>query len=200
MKRVALAALCLALAGCGAETGGDGGCASGIVLHGEWYSGMSLPGPDPPAGRRVEGGIEPACNDAGQSEADRETRLREVRGVPREVAVYSGYDNTIYLNPGYFTELPDHPLHDSFYRGPDRPRRPERGAPCRFDGEVESTVSSLLVRSGTDQRYVAIDARTRIVGFDRAGLPHLERGDRVTIRAYGCDRGAMLARRIAPQP
>ena len=71
-------------------------------------------------------------------------------------------------------------LHDDFYVGTSLP--------------------GLVVRSGARRPLVAVDARTRIEGFDRAGLPHLERGDRVSIRGFGCSREVMLARRIAPQP
>jgi hypothetical protein len=202
MKRVALAALCLALAGCGEEeTGGDGACADAIIVNGVVYLGTSIPGPDPPAGGPVEGGVQPGCNDGGPLEADREIGLREVRGVPPEVAVYREYGiSTIYVNLAYPTEVPEHPLHDHFHGGPDRPRRPERGRPCRFDGEVDRTTFGILVRHGTDERDVRIDARTKIEGFDRNGLPHLGRGARVSIRGYGCGGDAMLARRIVPQP
>ena len=47
---------------------------------------------------------------------------------------------------------------------------------------------------------VGVTARTRVTGFDRDGLPYLERGDRLRIDGHGCTRDAMLALRIQPQP
>ena len=203
MKRAALAALCLALAGCGAEEdlGESGACADGLLLNGELYYGTPIAGPDPKAGGPVEGGVQPGCNDGGPHEPDAEIGVREVSGVPPEVAVYRQWGtSTTYLNAGYPTELPDHPLHDRIYGSPDRPRRRERGERCRIDGEVRETWGHPIVTFKGRSVIVGIDARTRVTGFDRDGLPYFERGDRLRIQGYGCARDVMLARRIEPQP
>jgi hypothetical protein len=169
-------------------------------VNGEFYLAMPLEAPRPKAGGPVAGGLEPGCNDGGPIEPDVETGVRAVSGVPPEVAVYheSG-TSTIYLNTGFFAELPDHPLHDRLYGSPDRPRNRVRGRACRLDAEVSST-GNLVVRDGERPVVVGVDARTRITGFDRGGLPYLERGDRLRIHGFGCARDVMQARRIEPQP
>jgi hypothetical protein len=54
--------------------------------------------------------------------------------LPPEIAVYVDRDHgAVYMNPGALNELPSHPPHDNFFRGPDRPRRPARGRPCHVD-------------------------------------------------------------------
>jgi hypothetical protein len=203
MRLLVLATLCLVAVGCGEqdELGESGACASGIVLNGDLYVGMAIPGPDPKAGPPVDGGIEPACNDSGPPfESDREIGLREVPGVPPEVAVYPEWEiSTTYVNAGYRTELPSHPLHDRIHGSGDRPRHRPRGRRCRLDGEVVSMFAP-AIRTGDRRLGFSVDVRTRIDGFDRGGLPYLKRGDRVRIHGYGCDRDWMLARRIEPQP
>jgi hypothetical protein len=201
MRRSPVVLVCLALAGCGAEDVGESGaCADGLLVDGELYIGLPLAGPDPKAGGPVEGGVQPGCNDGGPHEPDVEIGLREVSGVPPEVAVYREWGtSTIYLNTGYPTELPDHPLHNRIHGSPDRPRRRARGRPCRIDGEVRDTWG-VTVSAGARTVSVGFDARTRVEGFERGGLPYFERGDRLRIDGYGCAREVMLARRIAPQP
>jgi hypothetical protein len=169
--------------------------------RGEVYLGTSIPGPDPKAGGPVEGGVQPGCNDGGPYEPDAEIGLREVSGVPPEVAVYRERGtSTIYLNTGYLTELPDHPLHDRIHGSRDRPRRRARGKPCRIDGEVRETWGYPVVSVEGRTVIVGVSARTRVTGFDRDGLPYLERGDRLRIHGHGCARDSMLALRIEPQP
>lgn len=201
MRRRALLVLCLALAGCGSEEDVESGaCADALLVNGELYVGTVLRGPDPKAGGPVEGGVQPGCNDGGPTEPDVEIGLREVSGVPPEVAVYreSG-TRTIYLNAGYPTELPEHPLHDRIHGSPDRPQRRARGRACRLDAEVRDTWGYPIVIAGGRSVIVNIDARTRVTGFGRDGLTYFERGDRLRIRGHGCDRDVMLARRIEPQ-
>ena len=186
MRRVVLVALCLALAGCGAdEEVESGACTSAILVHGEGYLGVGLDGPEPPPGRPVEGGIRPACNDSGPPyEEDREVDLREVRGVPPDVAVYvDGDADTIYLSDRYrvFLPLPGY-------------RRRARGEPCRIVGTV-AELESLRV----GRRMIAVDGQTRMDGFPGT-LPYLRKGDRVQVDAVGCRGRGVVARRIALQP
>jgi hypothetical protein len=203
MRRVVLVGLCLALAACGADedTEGSGACADGLLVDGELYIGLSLHGPDPKAGGPVDGGVQPGCNDGGPHEADREIGVRAVRGVPPDVAVYREWSTSaIYLNVGYPTALPDHPLHDRIHGSPARPRRRARGRPCRIDGEVTHTWGQPVVSVGERTVTLSIDARTRVTGFERGGLTYIERGDRLRAHGYGCAGDVMLARRIEPQP
>ena len=203
MKRAALVVICLALAGCGEDedVGESGACADGVVVNGERYVGTTLKGPNPKAGEPVEGGVQPGCNDGGPYEPDVETGVREVSGVPPEVAVYRERGTrTIYLNAGYPTELPDHPLHDRIYGSADRPRRPARGRACRIDVEVRETWGYPIASAGGRSVILNIDAQTRVSGFGRDGLTYFERGDRLRVHGHGCARDVMHADRIEPQP
>jgi hypothetical protein len=119
-----------------------------------------------------------------------------IEGIAPEIAVYgSDIVRDPYLNPGAFTELPQHPFHENYFESPRRPVRRVRGKPCTFDGRVES-LSAMYVAG----RNVIIDARTRISGFDQAGMPILHEGDKVRIRGTCRDDEVIGARQIEPQP
>jgi hypothetical protein len=196
MRRLALLVV-LGLTGCGAaETGESGGCAAAVVRDGALYLGTGVE-----AGRGlrsdelIEEGFEtPACNDGGPPfENDRPTTVFAVRGVSPDIAVID--DGRLYVNTGYFTELPSHPLHDMLH-GRDKPRR-MRGSPCTVEGPVLETTWAKFVRTGRGRLSLVVDAHTEIEGLDRAGLPYVEEGD--ALRVHGRCRGEhVLARRIEP--
>jgi hypothetical protein len=142
-----------------------------------------------------EGFLSPGCNDGGAPEPDRPASVFAVRGVSPDVAVID--DGNLYVNTGYFTELPDHPLHDRFHGRPDRPRRKVRGARCEINGRVLETFSSLWVETKRGRISVVVDSRTTIEGFDRAGLPYVDEGDAVRVQGR-CRRDIVLARHIEP--
>jgi hypothetical protein len=194
-RRLALIVV-LALAGCGGEETGEGGaCAAALVHDGMLYRGTGIDaGRGIRSGELIEEGFSlPGCNDGGGPEPDRSTTVFAVRGVSPEVAVID--DASLYVNTGYFTELPDHPLHDVLHDGWGKSRR--RGSPCTVDGRVLETFFSLWMQTQRGRMSVAVDVHTRIEGFDRAGLPYLEEDD--MIRVHGrCRRGTVLARRIEP--
>jgi hypothetical protein len=198
MRRLALL-VALGLAGCGAaETGESGGCAAAVVRDGVLYRGTGESARGLRSGQAIEEGfVSPACNDTGGNDPDRPTRVFAVRGVSPELAVID--DGSLYVNVGYFTELPDHPLHDRFHGGPDRPRRKPRGSRCAVDGRVLETFSVLWAETDRGRVTVGVDVRTRIEGFDRAGLPYLQEGDAIRIRGR-CGDEFVLARRIEPRP
>jgi Family of unknown function (DUF6281) len=168
--------------------GESGGCASGLVYKEEMYLGMArtdrLPDPGAPAGDAVV----PACNDSGPPyDDDSSIRVRHVRGVPAEVALYAqARTDTVFVNTGYVTEVPEHPLHRALHGDEDRPRRRGAAPRCRLDAEVAETTFGLWVRADARRVNVIVDARTRIDGFDREGLPYLEQGDVVRISGHGC--------------
>jgi hypothetical protein len=199
MWRLALF-LVLVLAACGAdETGESGSCASGIVYQDAAYLGVGDVDGLPPPTASAEEAARPGCNDGGPIESDTMIEARHMRGVAPEVALYAGED--AYVNVGYFTELPEHPLHRQFHGAPDRPRRRARGEPCQIEGRVLETTFSLMVRAADQRISVAVDARTTIAGFDRAGLPYLEEGDKLRIGGRACHDGdppVVLARLIEP--
>ena len=119
-------------------------------------------------------------------------------GVPPEVAVYVEGDDGVYMNPGAFLALPSHPLHDNFFSGPDRPRRRARGRQCHVDGEI--SLSNGYPALSAPRWSMAVDTRTRIDGFDHAGMPILATGDLVRIHGRCPRRDTIVARRIEPRP
>jgi hypothetical protein len=202
MRRLSLIVLCLAMTACGSEEVGESGsCAAAVVWNDTVYFGGRFPPPHPAAGAPLEGGRQPGCNDSGGPfEADRAVSLRRVGDIPPEVALYvDGESGAVYTNPGAFIELPVHPLHDNYFGGPRRPRRSARGHRCRIDGRAMLS-SSLFLRTSTGEQNVVVDARTRITGFDHAGMPILATGD--LLRIHGrCPRSeTIVARLIEPRP
>jgi hypothetical protein len=110
--------------------------------------------------------------------------------------------------------LPDHPLHDEIYGSARRPN--ERvgwvcGAPITLTGTVVNPPSfgglfsvrfkGEEVRRQDGWTAVSVDTRTRVIGFDRNGLPYLEEGDRIEAAARECTTGEtqykVVADRIA---
>jgi hypothetical protein len=136
-----------------------------------------------------------------------------IAGIPPSVAVgAAGQPHTAYLADGYFPELPSHPLHE----GP--PRDSTHG--CRVTGrfalvgkvrvhssalvvQVYRSNGSLEVRPHVTLIQLLVDARTRIEGFARTGLPYVTAGDRlrasgVTCQFPGAGSPAVVARTIGP--
>ena len=155
-------------------------------------------------GAKLGEGVRPPCERGrGCSAPDAETAtVMRVRGVDPDVAVSLAQDPSPYAAPGYFVELPSHPLHSALFGGPRRPNakagwrcRPPfelRGevsavppAVFRVDGE-ESEVNVRRYRDGDEGVAIVVDAETRIEGLARSGLPYVERGDRVSIVAREC--------------
>jgi Family of unknown function (DUF6281) len=194
MRHAALALIGLAFAGCvRAQEGGEGsgGCAAAIVFEDALYLGAGDEKGAPRPGKRAGEAVYPGCDDGGGAEPDTPVNVRAVRGVPNSVALYA--DGDLYVNHGYPTALPEHPLHAQLDGGR---RARVRGRRCRLEGEI-LMLQPLWVRAGGRRVNVVIDRRTEIHGFDRGGLPYLEEGDRIRIEARGC-RGNAVARRIEP--
>jgi hypothetical protein len=197
MRRAVLVLVVLAVAACGEEGASDceGSGADAVEWGGDLYRGHAQAPSRLRPGPPVEGGFRRLCGGVTKP-----VRLREIRGVPIEVALFpAGDTDRFYRNAGFLLELPEHPLHDDFYGGPGRPRRRARGEACMLDGEVVA-LGYLHVRIGGRDVAVAVDARTRISGFERAGLPYLREGDQVRVLARGCGDDHVLARRIDPRP
>jgi hypothetical protein len=66
-----------------------------------------------------------------------------------------------------------------------------------IDGRVLETFSSLWVETERRRISVVVDSRTRIEGFDRAGLPYMDEGDAVRVQGR-CRRDIVLAGHIEP--
>jgi hypothetical protein len=156
------------------------------MLHGQGYSGVHVDGRRPPPGPPLDDdGLQSACNDGGPPYGeDTEVGLREVSGLPPEVALYvEGEPDAIYVSDRYqvFLPMPGY-------------RRRARGARCRFAGTV-TDLEGLRV----GRQWIGVDGRTRMEGFP-GSLPYLRKGDRVRVDAAGCRGEEVVARRIALQP
>jgi hypothetical protein len=191
MRRIALGVLCLAAAGCGGETDvGDSACTAVLVWNDVAYDGVALDPPYPQPGAPLGDGTEPGCNDGGGDEPASSVPLREVEGVPPEVAVViDGVPDALYTNPDYYVFLPL----------PEGPGRRRRGAQCEFAGEVVG-IDALRVHARRREWRVTVDEATRTTGFDRGTLAYLRLGDRVQVRGRRCGGDAMIADRIALEP
>lgn len=122
----------------------------------------------------------------------------ELSGIPTEIAI-AGSDSSaaVYLAQGTFPQLADHPLHDAFYGLPTRPDyRSDCGPTFTLTGEVSGVDFNLRAKVDEaegpgqalegDETWLELDVRSRVVGFDRKGLPTLEPGQRVRVRAQYC--------------
>jgi hypothetical protein len=124
---------------------------------------------------------------------DQEVTVRRVANVPPALAIARDdvpASASIYLAPGFFPVLPDHPLHRALVRqahGLPRPRRCEER--FRLTGTVLQTPLTDGVRVGRRGRRtsVSVVATTKIVGFRRAGYAYLQRRDLVEVRGRRCD-------------
>jgi hypothetical protein len=148
----------------------------------------------------------PACEDTAEAGCEREggekIDIFRLRGIDPHVAfgAPSPFGRDAFLAPGFFPELPDHPLHDAVYGSP---RRPDERAGWRcgepilnLRGSVMHTPGSGLVfgvrfegevvRTEAGRTVVFVDARTSITGFDEYGLPRITEGDRVRATVREC--------------
>lgn len=170
-----------------------------------------------PLGRRLGRAVVEPCADLVDSPptpaAPSDGVVVAIAGIPSSVAVgAAGRPHTAYLADGYLPELPSHPLYEGsarvFTRG------------CRVTGrfslvgrvrlhssglvvEVDRSSGSLQVRPRVTLIQLPVDARTRIEGFERNGLPYVAAGDRlrasgVTCQFPGAGSPAVVARTIAP--
>lgn len=160
-------------------------------------------------GGQVGEALNPPCNDTGGSsepgcegEVGEAVPVFRLAGIDPEVAVGARhYEREVYLAAGYFTELPDHPLHIAIFKSPWLPneRAGWRCGPPILDlpGAVVNQTPGAgwvfqvrfegdRVRREVGRTALFVDARTRIDGFDRNGLPYIEEGDRLRATVREC--------------
>jgi hypothetical protein len=209
-------ALALAAVAVGAMDGGTAraACASTLTWRATTYTGWATRSPAT-LGERLGRGVVPACRDAivirpsgpdgGRPVRPRLVALRAIAGVDPAVAVaVDGDPRTAYLAPGYFPQLPGHPLHAAIYGSADRPLE-TLGRRCTsvaaFAGRaLGSDPGALVARSPNGRRTtVLLDVRTRVRGPGRRGLPHVAAGERVRITAVRCGAD-LVAREVAAAP
>jgi hypothetical protein len=184
---VILAVAAVAAAGCAESRGSSSSCAAVVRWNQSFYRGHAM---KVRHGDVLGRGVVPACT---TDDEDQEVTVRRVANVPPALAVAREdvpASASIYLAPGFFPVLADHPLHRALVRqahGLPRPRRcAER---FRVTGTVLETPTTDGVSLGTGGRRasVSVVATTRVIGFRRAGYAYLQRRDLVEVRGRRCD-------------
>jgi hypothetical protein len=143
-----------------------------------------------PHGSVLGRGVVPACT---ADDEDQRVIIRRVANVPPALAVARDGvlgKNSVYLAPGFFPVLADHPLHGLLVRrarGLGRPRR--CSGRFRLTGTVHRTPinNGVPLRVGRRELSVQVVTGTEIIGFRRAGYPYLQRRDLVDVRGRRCD-------------
>jgi hypothetical protein len=140
--------------------------------------------------------IEPVCS--GEDD-DREVTVTALRGIPRTVAVASteAY-SSLYVAAGSLVALAAHPLHRVWYGDARRPSF-RRGRPCSEAGVLAGRVlgehgfSGLALRTARGERFVRVDARSRIA--NRPAYQPALTGQRLSVGVLRCGR-RLVAERI----
>ncbi len=122
-------------------------------------------------------------------------------GVPVDVAVAAPgleAEPLIFLAPGTFPALPDHPLHEAIHGSSAKPNyRQQCGDPFGFGGEVTQANLNLRIRAADPvpeqleeddgQVWLELDAKSRIDGFNRTGVATIAEGEEVVVTARLCE-------------
>jgi hypothetical protein len=170
-----------------------GVCGSDLVWHDRIYYAEPVVALPARAGNLGIAGV-PSCPDVlgGETGASRAVDVIGLAGVNPNLALAVADDARHgYFAAGYFVQLPSHPLHVVLADE----ARVCAGPRLRLVGKVERNVGSLALRG----RVVRVDARTRIEGLSRNGLPYVGVGREVAVRAVRCGSG-LVARRIELAP
>ena len=161
------------------------------------------PGPEqgaPERGASLGSGEIPDCEAGGRCSPPGEAvEVFRLEGVDPTVAVAT--NTGVYLAPGTFPALPDHPLHEAVFGSASNPNYRKRcGQPFSFVGEVTQAGLSLRV-DPTDPPpdqlaqlvdddgniWVEVDADTVVEGFDRNGVATIDDGTPVEVTARMCE-------------
>lgn len=182
-------------------------CAAGVRFHDAFYTHAATRS-TVATGSRLHGGLVPGCNDTvvlgpdgrrlDAAEPDRPAKLRRLRGIPARLAVAQHGTPGVFVAPGTFPALRDHPLHGALHGSRSVPdaRRGRRCGPAHVvTGTVPSTPLAggrLTVRTAAGTSVsLTVDAATRFRRGRRvAGQPVVARGDTLRIVGQRCDDGA----------
>jgi Family of unknown function (DUF6281) len=199
------------LSACGLVVGpASGSCAFLIEWNGVLYDEPNI-AQAPRFGPALGAGTMPACDDTGSSgcsrlhgEDEQSIAIYRLPDIDPHVAfgaVAPWGDRQPFLAPGFFPQLPGHPLHDAIYGSPKRPT--ERagawhcGEPITNLAATVTNTSGLgngfgarfeadLVRRDSGFTFVWVDARKTVTGLDEYGLPHVAVGDRIRATVREC--------------
>jgi hypothetical protein len=145
----------------------------------------------------------PDCGTGGRcAPPEEEVEVFSLTGVPVDVAIAAPgleAEPLVFLAPGTFPALPDHPLHDAMYGSPAKPNYRQRcGEAFGFGGEVTQANGTLRMRvadpvpeqleeDDDGQVWLELDATSRVEGFDRNGIATIAEGEQVTVTARLCE-------------
>jgi len=172
-------------------------CEEALEWSGTRYVAVTPAGTIPARGARLGEGELPDCTAGGRCAPPGETvAVFRLAGIDPAIAVTTRDD--LYLAPGTFPALPDHPLHDALFGSPASPSYREHcREPFRFSGEA--TQAGFILRVDPDepapdelasddgQVWVELDARSVVEGFDRNGIVTVDAGARVDVTARLCE-------------
>ena len=204
-----LAALALLGAGCGdaqrptarpVSSSSAAQCAAVVEWQGTTYFGTKVKREVRLAKLLGEGTI-PPCNDGGGSGPEHSVTLAAIEGVSSDQAVaVAGDPTTVYLDPGYFTQLPHTPLHDLIFgpgdSDPNERSECQRGhtttadvrAVVRATSSGVLTVTLLAPKELPRDNWIFPDARTVVTGG--SSTPHVSAGDVVRASVLVCQHPA----------
>jgi hypothetical protein len=167
-------------------------CAFIVVRHDRAYFLYGAHGPSKVRpGEALRDTLEPGCSDVAGVPAPAPTRVkaRRIAGVSPDVAVL--VHGQVLVNMGYLPQTPGFPVPGLG----DRPKRCRSGVPASLTGAAHFFAGGIQVAAGGRPSDVYLDARTRVTGLTRRGLPYIGEGQRVRIDAVHCGR-ELVARRI----
>jgi Family of unknown function (DUF6281) len=185
-------------------------CEEAVEWNGERYVSVTTTHGGPGRGARLGEGEIPDCSAGGRCAPPGEAvTIFRVAGIDPGVAVAA--PDGVFLAPGTFPALPDHPLHEAVFGSPASPSyREPCGTPFRFSGEVTQASVTLRVdpsepapeqlSQDDGQVWVEFDADTVVAGFDRDGIATIDVGTPVDITARLCEGelAGPLADRVEP--
>jgi hypothetical protein len=189
-------------------------CAARVTWNGRVYYGETFASL-PPATLLLGTGGRPTCGgiNGGEAGASSTVQVRRLIGVdPRVAVAVKGEPEHAYLAPGYFVQLPSHPLHRSL---PPRQRSRSELKGCaatrrvELAGTVRSSTGAGIVRSSTGagigvargrgEAFLFVDSFTRLRGLERYGLPYVAAGQHVAVDATACLWPGGRLRKLVPR-
>ena len=189
-------------------------CVAMVVWHDRAYTDYWSRPTAPPArpGPRLQGAVEPGCNDTGGSApAPTPVGARAIAGVSPEVAILSR--RLVMVGAGYFPQVPGFPLARPGAPVQDETRICRLGGPVSITGTAEPSVGKLVLHHAHATARIRafggtffdleVDGHTRLPGLARAGIPYIGMGQRVRVdgrfcQVPGAEGRLVIARTIVP--
>jgi hypothetical protein len=178
-------------------------CAVAVRWNDVVYEGRPARYTTPERGASLGEGEIPHCGTGGRcTPPEEEVGVFSLTGVPVDVAIAAPgleAEPRVFLAPGTFPTLPDHPLHEAIFGSPAKPNYRRRCAEqFGFRGEVTQASGTLRIRSADPvpeqlvedddgQVWLELDVESQIEGFDRNGIATIVEGERIAVSARMCE-------------